>query len=157
MTTNTASTRTDITIRPLEASDRAGWDGLWDGYLAFYQEQLPQEITEATWQRLISPAEQPYGFAALHEGRIVGFVHYLFHVSTWATKGYCYLEDLFVAETARGLGVGRALIEAVFRAADEYGATRVYWHTEVDNARAQSLYDQLAQQAPYVQYRRKPR
>ncbi|MFL6578929.1 MAG: GNAT family N-acetyltransferase, partial [Povalibacter sp.] len=70
-------------------------------------------------------------------------------------NGYCYLEDLFVDPQARGLGAGRALIDAVYRAADAQGATRVYWHTESDNKRAQGLYDQVASVAPFIQYRRK--
>ena len=65
--------------------------------------------------------------------------------------------DLFVDPATRGIGVGRALIEAVYAAADVHGATRVYWHTENDNARAQGLYDQLAAVAPFIQYRRKQR
>jgi hypothetical protein len=47
------------------------------------------------------------------------------------------------------------LIQAVYSAADERGATRVYWHTENTNARAQVLYNQVAALTPFVQYRRK--
>jgi len=142
-------------IRPLQPTDRARWDELWAGYLEFYRHELPQQITEATWQRLIDPGQQPYGFVALDANdRIVGLVHYHFHLSTWSLQGYCYLEDLFVDPAVRGLGAGRALIEAVYRAADDRGVTRVYWHTENDNTRAQSLYNKVATLAPFVQYRR---
>jgi len=143
------------TIRELQPSDRARWNDLWTGYLDFYKHTLTQDITEATWQRLIDPQQQPYGFGALDANdRVVGFVHYHFHLSTWSLNGYCYLEDLFVDPAARGLGVGRALIEAVYRAADTRDVQRVYWHTETDNARAQALYNQVATLAPFVQYRR---
>lgn len=142
-------------IRELRPSDRSRWDELWAGYLDFYHHQLPQHITDATWKRLIDPAQQPYGFVALDANeRIVGFAHYHFHLSTWSQNGYCYLEDLFVDPTTRGLGAGRALIEAVYRAADQRDVTRVYWHTETDNARAQALYNKIATLAPYIQYRR---
>lgn len=144
-----------VTIRKLQASDRVRWNDLWAGYLDFYEQTLAQEITEATWQRLIDPQQQPYGFVALDTNdRMVGFVHYHFHLSTWSLNGYCYLEDLFVDPGARGLGAGRSLIEAVYHAADERGVQRVYWHTETDNARAQALYNQVATLAPFVQYRR---
>lgn len=143
-------------IRALRAEDRARWGELWAGYLKFYRTDLPPAITEATWQRLMDPQDQPYGLAAFDADQlIVGIVHYHFHLSTWSVAGYCYLEDLFVDPAARGQGAGRALIEAVYRAADERAATRVYWHTEKDNLRAQALYNQVATPAPFVQYRRK--
>ena len=149
------STTTKLVIRVPQSSDRPRWDELWAGYLDFYREQLPREITDYTWERLIDPQAPLHGFLAVHEGQAVGFVHYHFHLSTWSANGYCYLEDLFVDPAIRGIGVGRALIEAVYAAADAHGVTRVYWHTENDNARAQALYNQLATLAPFVQYRRK--
>ena len=148
-----------IIARELRPEDRPRWDQLWNGYLEFYQEALPAEITEATWQRLLDPARQPFGLAALDaldaSGRIIGIVHYLFHPSTWSLDGYCYLEDLFVDPSARGAGAGRALIEAVYRAADAKGVSRVYWSTAKDNTQAQALYNQVGVLTPFVQYRRK--
>ena len=141
-------------VRPLEAGDRAQWDALWAGYLEFYEHDLPREITENLWRKLMDPADQPHGLAALDGDTLVGFVHYHFHLSTWSVNGYCYLEDLFVASTARGKGAGRALIEAVYRAADARGATRVYWHTQSTNKQARELYDKVAELTPFVQYRR---
>ena len=88
------------------------------------------------------------------DGSLVGIALLVFHPSTWSATSYCYLEDLFVAPPARGQGVGRALIEAVYPAADERGATRTYWVTETGNAAARRLYDGVAMRAPYVQYRR---
>lgn len=143
-----------IKVRGLAAADKPHWDTLWDGYLQFYKQDLPQAITDVTWQRLMNPAEQPYGLVAVAGDRVVGFAHYLFHLSTWSAADCCYLEDLFVDPTTRGKGAGRALIEAVYRAADERGASRVYWCTEESNARARGLYDQLATLSPFVQYRR---
>lgn len=144
-------------IRPLQSADRERWNELWRGYLAFYEHDLPADLTELTWCRLLDPAHPFQGLVALDEqGRIVGIVHFHFHASTWARVGYCYLEDLFVNPACRGLGLGRALIEAVYRAADEQGAERVYWHTENTNDRAQHLYRQVAELTPFVQYRRRP-
>lgn len=148
-------TSSNVVIRELRSSDRAAWDVLWPGYLEFYEHDLEQEITEVLWRRLMDPADQPYGLVAVAGTEIVGFVHYHFHLSTWSVAGYCYLEDLFVSSAARGKGAGRALIEAVYRAADARGATRVYWHTENSNTQARALYDKLADLSPFVQYRRK--
>jgi GNAT superfamily N-acetyltransferase len=61
---------------------------------------------------------------------------------------------LFVDPAARGKGVGRALIEAVYDEADNRGATCTYWATMGNNATARRLYDGLATLSPFVQYRR---
>lgn len=142
--------------RPLQIDDRARWDELWSAYLKFYQQALPQATTDLAWRRLMEGREL-WGFAGLDDsGRMVGFVHYHFHLSTWSPAGYCYLEDLFVDPQNRGKNVGRSLIEAVYKAADERGISRVYWHTENTNARAQILYNQVGQLTPFLQFRRPP-
>ena len=143
-------------VRPLELTDRDRWNELWRGYLQFYKHDLPGDLTDLTWQRLLDPAHPFQGFAALAGERIAGIVHFHVHASTWARTGYCYLEDLFVDPGCRGQGLGRTLIEAVYRAADEQGAERVYWHTENTNDRAQHLYRQVAELTPFVQFRRRP-
>jgi len=140
----------------LGPADAERWNELWRGYLEFYRYDLPAAITELTWRRLLDPAHPFQGLVALDSERLVGIVHFHLHASTWARVGYCYLEDLFVDPNSRGLGTGRALIEAVYRAADAQGAERVYWHTENTNDRAQSLYRQVAELTPFVQYRRQP-
>jgi len=140
-------------VRALAPADRERWSELWRGYLEFYRHELPAAVTELTWQRLLDPAHPFQGLVALDHEHLVGIVHFHVHASTWARVGYCYLEDLFVDPAGRGLGAGRALIEAVYRAADEHGAERVYWHTENTNERARALYRQVAELTPFVQYR----
>jgi GNAT superfamily N-acetyltransferase len=154
-TSPTSSPTRGIAIRELRSEDHVRWLELWDGYLRFYRCELPQAVSEFTWQRLIDPAEPLHGFAAVSDANeIVGIVHYHFHLSTWALVNYCYLEDLFVAANGRRAGAGRALILAVYRAADERGATRVYWSTGNDNHEAKKLYDKLATLTSFVQYQR---
>lgn len=141
-------------VRSLGPGDRTDWDRLWQGYLDFYEAALPQQITERTWSRLLDPQFDLYGLASVRGGRIVGICHYLFHPSTWSDGPYCYLEDLFVDPDARGAGAGRALIEAVYAAAEVRGAGRIYWATQEHNATARRLYDRLARRTPFVQYAR---
>ncbi|HVK81374.1 MAG TPA: GNAT family N-acetyltransferase, partial [Verrucomicrobiae bacterium] len=63
-------------------------------------------------------------------------------------------EDLFVSADARGAGVGRALIEAVYARADANDWGRVYWLTQDTNTTARKLYDQVAKNSGFIQYRR---
>jgi GNAT superfamily N-acetyltransferase len=145
---------TDIAIRPLARADRAEWQPLWQGYLAFYKTSVPDEVTETTFARFFNQAEPMHAFVAERDGEIVGIVHYIFHRSTWTEGPYCYLQDLFTAEQARGAGVGRKLIEAVYERAKAQGASRVYWLTQEDNATARALYDKLAERSGFIQYRK---
>ncbi|WP_445504159.1 GNAT family N-acetyltransferase [Microvirga sp. G4-2] len=142
-----------IQIRPFNPEDRQAWEPLWQGYLTFYKSTLPAEATETTWRRLMDPAEPMHGLVAILDGKVVGIVHYLYHRSTWTTGDYCYLQDLFTSEEARGRGVGRALIEAVYARAKADGASRVYWLTHETNTAAQVLYDKVASRSGFIQYR----
>lgn len=141
-------------IRPVRDDERAAWEPLWAGYLAFYKATIPAETTDVAWRRLHDEAEPMHVLGAYVDGKLAGIVHYIFHRSTWTVGDYCYLQDLFVTEAARGLGVGRALIEAVYEKAREAGASRVHWLTQTDNVRARVLYDQVADNSGFMQYRK---
>ncbi|WP_036262916.1 GNAT family N-acetyltransferase [Methylocapsa aurea] len=142
-----------IRIRPLEALDRAGWEPLWKGYQTFYEVALPVSSIDLTFARLLEPAEPMHCVVATDGDAIVGIAQFLFHRSTWTPGDYCYLQDLFVLETRRGNGVGRALIEAVVARAKAQGASRVYWLTHETNKQAMWLYDQVAEKSGFLQYR----
>ncbi len=141
-------------IRPLSVKDREEWRTLWQGYLRFYRRRLPEEVTTTTFARLADPGRAPFGLVAERDGRLVGFVHYLFHSSTWALREICYLEDLYVDPAQRGGGVGRALIHAVYEAADAAQAAEVYWMTQEFNADGRALYDTLAHRTSFIRYER---
>lgn len=143
-----------IVIRPVGEDERAAWEPLWAGYLKFYKASVPAAITDVTWQRFHDDAEPMYALGAYVDGRLTGIVHYLFHRSTWTVGNYCYLQDLFVSKEARGFGVGRKLIEAVYEKAKAAGASRVHWLTQFENARAQILYDEVADRSGFMQYRK---
>ena len=79
----------------------------------------------ARFARLTDPEVRDYhGLLALRDGAPVGLAHYIFHRHGWQIEDVCYLQDLYVAPEARGTGAGRALIEAVYAAADAAGRAR---------------------------------
>jgi GNAT superfamily N-acetyltransferase len=143
-----------VLIRPIGEHEREAWNPLWAGYLAFYNTVLPQDISDLTWTRFHDIDEQIFALGGYIDGKLAGFAHYLFHRSTWAPHRYCYLEDLFVADAARGKGLGRALIEAVYEKAGAASASRVYWLTQSGNAQARALYDKMADNLGFIQYRK---
>jgi GNAT superfamily N-acetyltransferase len=143
----------EITVRPLDSADKAEWLKLWQGYLTYYEASVVEKATETTWSRLIDKKFDIHGLCAVDEaGKLLGLVHYLYHPVTSSVSPRCYLEDLFTSKEARGNGVGRALIEAVYAAADEHGADQVYWLTQDFNETARALYDKVATKTPFIKY-----
>ncbi|MEM7728835.1 MAG: GNAT family N-acetyltransferase [Pseudomonadota bacterium] len=145
-------------IRPLVPDDHTQWLHLWKGYQAFYEADIPDAVSETTWRRFHDPALPIHALGAEIAGsdgspRLVGIVHYLYHLTCWTVEPYCYLQDLYVDADARSSGAGRALIEAVYAAARQDGAGRVYWLTEEDNHVARGLYDTMADRPGFIQYR----
>ena len=148
----------DPTIRFVTRDDYARWLPLWDGYNAFYERTGPTAldpaITAMTWARFFDAYEPVHALVAEKDGRLLGLVHYLFHRNTTMIGPICYLQDLFTDEAARGKGVGRALIEAVYERAKEAGSPRVYWHTHETNTTARALYDKVAERSGFIHYRK---
>lgn len=144
----------EIVIRPVGADERAAWEPLWNGYLSFYKASLAPGASDVAWARFHDPAEPMYLLGAYVDGKLTGIVQFLYHRSSWTPGNYCYLQDLFVADGARGLGLGRKLIEAVYETAKDAGCSRVHWLTQNENATARLLYDRIADNSGFMQYRK---
>lgn len=144
-----------VTIRPLRAEDEPQWRVLWTGYLDFYEASVSEEVYKASFARLLSDDPNEFhGLVAEKDGQLIGLTHYLFHRHGWKIENVVYLQDLYVSPEARGTGAGRALIEAVYAAADEAGCPNVYWLTQDFNVTARQLYDRIATQTPFIKYAR---
>jgi GNAT superfamily N-acetyltransferase len=144
-----------IAVRGIEAADAAPWRVLWRAYLDFYRTALPDAVYDATFARLVDQEVTDYhGRLAVRDGTPVGLVHFIYHRHGWQVEDVCYLQDLYVAPEARGTGAGRALIGAVYAAADANGTPSVYWLTQQDNAQARRLYDRIGTMTDFIKYRR---
>jgi GNAT superfamily N-acetyltransferase len=145
-----------VLVRPLQPSDFPAWKPLWDGYNAFYGREgetaLPEEVTQTCWRRFSDPHEPVFGLVAENEGQLLGLTHYLYHRSTSRIALTCYLQDLFTLPSARGQGVGRALIQGVYEQARSAGISRVYWQTHESNAAGRRLYDSVATHMGFIVY-----
>ena len=147
----------EFLIRPAQPADFPQWKNLWDGYNAFYGREgataLPDAITNRTWSRFFDAYEPMHALVAEHAGQLLGLVHFIFHRTTISIAPTCYLQDLFTLESARGKGVGRALIQQVYERAKQAGSSRVYWLTHETNQTAMALYDKVAERSGFVVYR----
>ena len=142
------------TTRLLQSNDFDAWRPLWQQYLDFYQTVLDEAITLHTWHRIIHPEHADMmGLGVFVDGKLSGFTHLVFHPNTWSAEPCCYLEDLCVAAQVRGQGLGRALINAAQDLAQQKQCCRLYWVTTRDNHTAQQLYNTLAEQTDFIQYK----
>jgi GNAT superfamily N-acetyltransferase len=146
-------------IRSILNEDYENWLPLWEGYNAFYgrseKTALPERITRVTWERMLDPGEPVFALVAETEQQnLIGLAHYLFHRSTSQIEPVCYLQDLFTVESARGHGVGKALIEEVYNRARAVGSPRVYWQTHETNTTAMKLYEKVAERSGFLVYRK---
>lgn len=145
----------DLIIRPLVATDQQDWHRLWTAYLAFYETVLPEDIYRSSFSRLLGDDPRDFnGLVAELDGKLVGLTHYVFHRNGWKVEDTCYLQDLYADPELRGRGVGRALINAVYTAADAAGASDVYWQTQNFNKPARILYDSVGVLTPFIVYKR---
>jgi len=145
----------ELSIRPLTAADEVEWRRLWTLYLEYYESTVEDVVYQTTFERLLSGEDNEFrGLIAVLGDRCVGLTHYLFHRHCWRVENVCYLQDLYVDADVRGTSVGRALIEAVYAAADEQGCPQVYWLTQHFNEAGRRLYDRVGQLGPFIRYDR---
>jgi GNAT superfamily N-acetyltransferase len=143
----------NLPVTVLEPGDRERWTELWRGYLTFYETELPADVYEATWARImdLNGAIHALGVRGA-DGRLVGITHFLYHAHAWSRADACYLQDLFVDADFRGHGYARALINGVAAAARQRACLNLYWITHETNTTARYLYDSVARYTGFVRY-----
>jgi GNAT superfamily N-acetyltransferase len=141
------------TIRAAREDDFFPWLTLYEGYAAFYAQPLTDERAVRTWQWIV---RGDHGLRAFlvedDEGELVGLAHVRTIAQPLEGTTGLYLDDLFVAESARGSGTATRLLEHLRSLAAAEGHSGVSWITAADNTTAQSVYDRLATRTTWVTY-----
>lgn len=112
---------------------------LVEAYREFYRQAPDDKTVQYVTDRLAR--EEAVVFIARRDARAVGFTLIYPTFSTVALAQIWLLNDLFVAECARGSGVASRLMEAAEQAARDAGAARIWLRTAHDNMAAQALYE----------------
>jgi GNAT superfamily N-acetyltransferase len=143
-------------IREGTESDVPALLPLLRSYCDFYKANPSDEGLERMARVVIAaPEEEAFLLVATDEPQdeLVGFAAGGWKWSSLRAARIVVLEDLFVAESARGHGHADALIEATAAVARRHGAPAVTWLTAPDNRRAQAVYDRVGGQAkPYLEF-----
>ena len=131
--------------------ERVGADDLDDllplvrAYCDFYEVSPSDEALLALSRALIADPQRE-GVQLLardDDGRGIGFATVYWSWATTSAQRIGVMNDLFVAEGARGSGAARALIAACRDECRDRGAGKLTWQTALDNERAQRVYERI--------------
>jgi GNAT superfamily N-acetyltransferase len=129
--------------------------GLFAGYQTFYA-GTPQDDARnrAFLQRFTTRGEAGrILLARTTDGTALGFATLYWTLSSITAGDHVLLNDLFVHESARGAGVGKALVDAAADVARAQGSTHLSWLTALDNRAAQRLYERMgAERSAWFEY-----
>jgi GNAT superfamily N-acetyltransferase len=132
----------DIRVEPIAAEDYERLLPLIADYQRFYEvEEIDEQRNREFFRRFLAPSDDGLLLGAWAGEELAGYACLYWHFTSLSAAESVLMNDLFVAEGARGGGAGRALIEASLAIARERGAHHLEWSTAPDNARAQRLYD----------------
>ncbi len=146
----------EISVRPVQPGDEAGWRRLYAGYADFYRVGMNDSILATTWAWLQDGDHPLEGLIAFRDGQPVGLAHFRAQPKPLLGQDAGFLDDLFVDPASRGAGVARLLIDEVASIARDRGWSSVRWITAEDNATARRLYDGVSTVTSWVTYELKP-
>jgi len=112
--------------------------------LATYEKLTDQVVTDEKAIKETLFGEKPYAetYLAIWKGETAGLLIFFHNYSTFLGKPGLYIEDLFVKESHRGLGIGKALFLESVRIAKERDCGRMEWSVLNWNP-AKNFYEKL--------------
>ena len=142
-------------IRKIGDGDFTDWKDLFEKYLKFYETKVTDQILKNTFERLTNTKRKNQNaLVAQKDNKLIGLAHFIYHPHNWKMEDVCYLQDLFVKERFRGLGVAYSLINTIYSEADKHKTPTVYWLTQDFNIRARKLYDRVGAKTAFIRYNR---
>jgi GNAT superfamily N-acetyltransferase len=122
------------------ARDGAAIAPLLDAYRMFYGEPSDPAAALEFIEERFAKRDTQFFVTRAQDGTLLGFAHLLLSLDTLSLRPIGILEDIYVAEAARGQGVGGALLDAAETYAREHGLARLTLSTAHKNRTAQRLY-----------------
>ncbi len=139
----------NLRIRSLERKDYESWLPLWQ---ANCLDQISDDVTAETWRRLTNPKEHVHGLGIFNDDNnqakgnnqeLLGILHYILHPTTGFKEYACYMQDLYIDETARRQGLAKRLVWELESIGKAEKWARIYWFAEKNNMAVQNLYKNL--------------
>ena len=141
-------------VAPVTEADLDDLLPLMRGYCDFYAvAPTDAQLLDMSRALLADPEREGVQFIARREGEAIGFATVFWTWSTLSAARLGVMNDLFVAEVARGSGAAEALIGACAEAARGHGCRELSWQTAKDNHRAQAVYERVgAERSEWLDY-----
>ena len=131
----------DIKIRRATAGDAEGIAKLFDDYRLFFGEPSDLPLTQDFIADRLHHTESVIFFAQTPKERCVGFAQLYPSFSSVSAGRVWILNDLFVTESARGMGVGTKLLSEIKAFGSNSNAKSILVETTSSNTGAQKLYE----------------
>jgi GNAT superfamily N-acetyltransferase len=133
-----------FSIRPAAPADLDAIVGLIAGLAEFEKlTHLLRVTSETLGPHLFGPRPVAESLVAECDGEVVGFALFFTNFSTFLGRPGLYLEDLFVAPSHRGRGIGEALLTRLARLAVERDYGRFEWSVLDWNKDAIRFYERM--------------
>ena len=113
--------------------------------LAIY-EKLPNEVkttVDETREAIFAQNSTVKALICEEDGKAIGYAVYFYNYSTWLGKNGIYLEDLYVNESKRGRGAGKAMIKYLAKKAISENCGRFEWACLDWNTPSRDFYESL--------------
>uniref|UniRef100_UPI00404729AE GNAT family N-acetyltransferase n=1 Tax=Aliarcobacter sp. TaxID=2321116 RepID=UPI00404729AE len=125
--------------------------------LAIY-EKLPNEVktnVEEIKKSIFGENSTVKALICEEDGNPIGYAVYFYNYSTWLGKNGIYLEDLYVSESKRGIGAGKAMLKYLAQKALEQNCGRFEWSCLDWNTPSRDFYESLGAvaQSEWIGYR----
>jgi GNAT superfamily N-acetyltransferase len=129
-------------VRRARAGDEASLAALFSEMQRYYaSDDPPGGALRAAREIVAAQGRAPFAVVAERDGTLLGFANLSPIFYGGGYEWLLFLKDIYVADSTRRLGIGRALMRGIAREALAGGYCRVDWTTDVTNQGAQALYD----------------
>jgi len=135
--------KASIAIKKANLSDLHGISKLFDAYRVFYKQPSDLALAIRFLNDRFDKGESIIFYAKNDVGEYLGFTQLYPSFSSVSAKRLWILNDLFVSENTRGLGIGKKLLNRAKEYAKETNAKGIALETDITNVNAQGLYESL--------------
>lgn len=130
----------ETVFKPIKATDIPAVIGMMEDFYAIDNYPIDTDVSKGLMLEFIQNESLGKGWLILKDGQPAGYVILTFIFSFEYKGRIAFLDELFIVDEARGLGLGKHAVDFIQEQAKLYSVKIVYLEVEPHNERAQQLY-----------------